>query len=326
VALLVGSASELDLVRSVVPRGSAEAAAASAPGVAAPDGRRAASVELHVASRNGDQVGLLRGVTDAATLVHRAVTVTAGREPSGPFEIMVGPLVGARMGLRESALVVGATLVLERREFTVVGHFVAPGTAYEAEIWVRLDDLMLATRREDVSCVVLRLERAEAMSDLQLFATRRVDLEITAVPARELQQAVLASVAPIAELARWLAVLAVVAGAIGCANTMFAAVLARTRELATLRAIGWSPFAVGLGLLQEALLVAFVGGGLGCLGALLVGDIALRYPMGALSLRPDAVSRGIGLSAALASGLLGGLVPAVRAVRLPLLDAISGRA
>ena len=323
--VLLGVSAEVDLVRSVIPRGSAEVAAASAPGVLTVGDQRAASVELHIATRNGSQVGLLRGITPAAYLVH-AVTVVEGREPREPFEIMVGALAGARMGLSADELAIGRKLPLERREFEIVGHFAAPGTVYEAELWARLPDLMLATKREDVSCVVLRLEAASSLPEVRLFAARRVDLEITALPERELMQTVARSIAPIAALARWMAVLAVVAGAFACANTMFAAVLARTRELATLRALGYSPLAVAIGLVQESAMVAFAGGAIGVLLALAVGDISLRYPMGALLLEPDLPSRAIGLGAALVSGLLGGIVPAVRAVRLPLIDALGGRA
>ncbi|MFY9345113.1 MAG: FtsX-like permease family protein [Planctomycetota bacterium] len=326
VVLLLGVASEVDLVRSVVPRGSAEAAAAAVPGVLTVDGQRAASVELHIATRSGDQVGLLRGVTPAAYLVHERVTVVAGREPREPFELMVGTLAAARMGLPDEAMQPGKVIELERREFRIVGRFAAPGTVYEAEMWGRLPDIMLATKREDVSCVVLRLADPENLADVRLFAGRRLDLEIVAVPEPEMMQALTSSLEPIAALARWMAVLAVIAGAFACANTMFAAVLARTRELATLRSLGWSPAALACSLVQEAAFVAFAGGAVGILAALLVGDVSLRYPMGALRLEPDLPSRLAGLLAALASGLLGGIVPAVRAVRIPLLEAIGGRA
>ena len=325
VVLLLGSSAEVDLVRSVVPRGSAEVAAASAPGILTVDGKRAASVELHIATRSGSQVGLLRGVTDAAYLVHQRVQVVDGREPRAPFELMVGPLAHTRLGVPASELAVGKTLHLERRDFTIVGRFAAPGTVHEAEMWGRLVDVMLATKREDVSCVVCRLASPESLDELRLFAARRVDLEIAAVPERELMQALTASLEPIIVLARWMAVLALIAGAFACANTMFAAVLARTRELATLRSLGWSPFAVALALVQESALVAACGGGIGILIALAIGDVSLRYPMGALSLQPDETSRLLGLSAALASGVFGGIVPAVRAVRIPLVEAIGGR-
>ncbi len=323
--LLLGSSSELDLVRSVIPRGAAEVAAGSAPGVATIDGVRAASVELHVASRRGEQIGLLRGVGDAAYVVHPRVTVVEGHEPRGPFEVMVGSLAGARMGLTAAETAIGATLELERRAFTVVGRFVAPDTALEAEIWARLPDVMLATKREDVSCVVLRLDGADKVGDVRVFAGRRVDLEIAAVPESEVLAAVARSLDPIAALARWMAVLAVVAGAFACANTMFAAVLARTRELATLRSLGYGPVAIAFGLVQESLMVAFLGGALGTLVAMAIGDVSLRYPMGALVLQADVESRSIGLGAAIASGFLGGIVPAIRAVRIPLVEALGGR-
>ena len=79
VIYLLGSSAEVDLVRSVVTRGHAEVAAAAVPGVLERDGIRAASVELHIATRNGKQVGLVPGVTESAYLVHDQVTVT---EPS----------------------------------------------------------------------------------------------------------------------------------------------------------------------------------------------------------------------------------------------------
>jgi putative ABC transport system permease protein len=239
---------------------------------------------------------------------------------------MVGALAGPRMGRSAAEMDVGRTLRLDQRDFTIVGHFAAPGTVYEAELWARLSDVMLATKREDVSCVVLRLESPERLSEVQLFAGRRLDLEIAAVPEPELMRALAGSLAPIAALARWMGVLAVIAGAFACANTMFAAVLARTRELATLRALGWSPVALAIGLVEESAMVAFAGGAIGTLVALAVGAVPLRYPMGALLLEADASSRALGLGAALVSGLLGGIVPAVRAVRIPLIEAIGGRA
>ena len=329
VVYLLGSSAEVDLVRSVVTRGHADVAAASAPGVLEVDGLRAASVELHIATRRGNQVGLVRGVTEAAYLVHDQVTVVAGREPRGPNELMIGALAAARMGLQPDDVAIGRTLPIERQDFTIVGHFAAPGTVYEAELWARLPDVMLATKREDVSCVVLKLEDKARAPELEkkvrLFAARRVDLEVDAVPEPVLMRQLASSLTPIAALARWMAVMAVVAGAFACANTMFAAVLARTRELATLRALGYSPARVAVGLVQESLLVAFLGGAIGTLVALGVGAVSLRYPMGALLLEADLSSRAAGLGAALASGLLGGIVPAIRAVRIPLVEAIGGR-
>jgi len=325
-AVLVGASAELDLVRSVIPRSSADRAAAEAPGVLSFDGVRAASVELHIASRNGDRIGLLRGVTPAGYLVHPQLTVIEGTEPRAPYEVIVGRLAGTRMGIPDADLAVGRTVRLENRDWTISGRFAAPGTVLEAEIWSRLEDLMFATKREDVSCVVLRLPGPEAQEAVSLFATRRLDLEIAAVPERELLDALERGLRPIAALARWMALLVLVGGSFGCANSMFAAVLARTKELGTLRALGYAPFAVGVAILEEALLVAFLGGAAGIGLALAVGEVPLRFPMGAFTLSPGVGLRALGLGAALSAGLLGGLLPALRAVRMPLVEALGGKA
>jgi putative ABC transport system permease protein len=130
---------------------------------------------------------------------------------------------------------------------------------------------------------------------------------------------------PIVALARWMAILVLVGAGFACANTMFAAVLARTKELGTLRAIGYSPLAVGFALLTEALLVAFLGAAVGIALALWIGDVPIRFPMGAFRIGLDLPQRAFGLAAALLAGIIGGLVPAWRAVRMPLVDALGGK-
>jgi ABC-type lipoprotein release transport system permease subunit len=221
---------------------------------------------------------------------------------------------------------VGATIRLEHRDWKVVGRFAAPDTVLEAEMWCRLEDVMLATKREDVSCIALRLENPDRVPEVSLFAATRLDLEIAAVEEREMMKALERGLVPITALARWMALLVLVGGGFACANTMFAAVLARTRELATLRALGYSPPAVAVALVQESVLVAFLGASVGIFLALAIGNVSIRFPMGAFTLELDVARRGLGLAAALASGLLGGIVPAWRAVRLPLVDALGGKA
>lgn len=326
VVVLLGSSAEVDLVRSIVPRGAAENAAASVPGVMSVNGERAASVELHIATRTGNRIGLFRGVTPAAYLVHTQVTVVEGREPRGPYELMVGGLVATRMDLPPSALEIGKTIRLEGRDWQIVGRFAAPGTILEAEMWTRLEDLMVATKREDVSCITIRLDAPESFEEVDLFTAQRLDLEVVAMPERVLMGALERGLDPIVALARWMAMMVLVGAGFACANTMFAAVLARTKELGTLRAIGYSPFAVGFALLQEALLVAFLGAALGIGAALIIGDLPIRFPMGAFRIELSLPQRALGLSAALMAGIIGGLIPALRAVRMPLVDALGGKA
>ena len=100
--------------------------------------------------------------TAAAYLVHPQVRVTVGRAPEpGADEVMVGRLAHSRMGLDEAAVTVGRSLYFEDRAWTIVGRFDAPGTVMNAEVWTPLGDLMVAAKRETVSCVVLSLGDAE---------------------------------------------------------------------------------------------------------------------------------------------------------------------
>jgi len=326
VMILVGSNGEHDMIRSVIPRGNAEAAAAGVPHAAEDGGRRAVSPELHSATRVGDRIGLMRGVTDGAYLVHRKITVVAGREPRKPFEVMAGRLAARRMGLAEEAMRVGAIIELEGMAWAVVGQFAAPGTVLEAEIWARLDDLALATRRTDVSCVAVRLDSPANMKKVALWVNRNgVAYEIVAVPETRLFETLQRALNPIAGLAWLMALLVLVGGVFACANTMFAAVLARTREVGTLRAIGYGPLAVGFSLLQEALFLGLMGGLIGFWLAGLFGEVPLKFPMGAFYLDLSPAIRLAGLGSGLLAGLIGGLVPAWRAVRLPLPDALGGK-
>jgi putative ABC transport system permease protein len=324
-AYVLSTSKETDLVRSFVSMGAAQEAVQSAPGVLTVDGRRAAGIELHSESRMGNEILLVRGVTDAAWIVHPEVTIVDGVEPRGAFEVMVGRLAAARMGVPDETLAIGRTLKLENREWKIVGRFAAPGTVLEAETWARLDDLMIATRRVDVSCAVLRLTSPERMADVALWAARNQKLEIAAVPASQLYGALRAALKPVASLAWIMAALVLVGGLFACANTMFAAVLVRTREMGTLRAVGYGPAAIGVSLLQESLLLGVAGGLLGFLAASAAGEVSLRFPSGAFVLDLGSGVRLFGLGAAAAAGLLGGLVPAIRAVRIPIPLALGGR-
>ena len=325
VAVVVGLSQETDLVRSFVPYGTAQQVAAAAPGVATIEGRRAASIEIHVATRVGDKIGLLRGVTDSAYVVHPAVVVTSGLEPRAPFELMAGRLAAARMGLDDADLAVGRTIRLEGRDWKVSGRFCAPGTVLEAELWGRLEDVMQASRRIDVSAIALRLTAASQFPQVELYASRNLALEIAAMRETYLFGAFRRVLAPVAALAWLMAALVLVGGVFACSNTMFAAVLARTREMGMLRAIGYGPTAVGVSLLEESLCLGAVGGLAGFLIASAVGEVPLRFPAGAFFLDVGSGVRFLGLFAALGAGLVGGLVPAWRAIRLTLTDALGGK-
>ncbi len=325
VAIVGGVTGDTDLVRSFVPFGAAHEVAGGVPGVLSVGGRRAASIELHTMSRVGSHAGMLRGVTPEAYLVRPSVVAIDGHEPRAPFEIFIGRLAGARLGLSDADLATGKTLRLEGRDWTISGHFAAPGTVLEAETWARLEDVMSAAGRVDVSCVALRLKDAAAFGGVRLYEVEHPKLEISTMRETELFEAFRRTLAPVSLLARAMALLVLLGGIFGCANTMLAAVLSRTREMGALRAIGYGPLAVGASLLEESLLLGALGGILGFTAASLVGEVPIRFPAGAFVLDLGAASKLTGLVAALTAGLLGGLFPAWRAIRQPLPDALGGK-
>ena len=329
-AILLSSVAERDLVRSAVSAELPELVAASVPGIRQIGEVAAVSGEIHMATnlRLGPQpatgeadpvhAAFLRGVTERAFLVHEAVTIVEGRPP-GPGEVLVGRIVPRQLGVPETALAVGRTVRFEGGTYTVSGRFHAPGTTMEAEIWTGLHELRGRTRRDDSSAVFVRVENEAALADLDLFARRRLDLELTMIPTAVYYRELASYFQPILVLSWVLAGLIVGAALFGGANTLNAAVQDRLRELAALRALGYSGFALVRSLAAESLLIAASGGVLGLLLAeLLLRQGAVRLAMTAFEIRTDAVAVLTGFLGVLAVAIVGAAPAALRAMRLPI--------
>ncbi len=326
--ILLGAGSEESIERSEIRRAVTGIAAASIPGVRRRLGVAYVSPEAHVAlvaRREGDDERFLanfRGVQAEAFLVHPQVRIIEGRAP-GPGELLVGRLAATRMGIDDGDLAIGRTLRIAERPWTIVGRFEAPDTVMEAEIWCDLQELLVATRRESVSCVVLTLEGDAELADVDLFTKQRLDLELVAMHEGEYYAKVLAFYGPV-QVMVWITAALVAAGAFfGGLNTLYAAFAARARELASLQVVGFTRPALLLALVQESVLTAAAGSLLASAGALLLLDgIAVRISMGAFGLVIDGPVMAIGLTAGLALGVLGALPPALRCLRMPVAEGL----
>jgi hypothetical protein len=330
VGILLSRVSESDVLRSTVPAGAAAEVAAAVEGIARPGGVPAVSPEIHVGTHlrlgtapsegtsDPHHEAFVRGVTERALLVHDAVTIVDGAPP-GPGEVLVGRLVPESLGLDPARFAIGETLRFENGSFRVCGHFVAPGTTIESELWAPLTDLRSLTRREDASALFVRLERPEDLGRLELFAQRRLDLELNAIPSTVYYAELAAWFAPIQALAWVLAAMIAGAALSGAANTLSAAVADRTRELAALRALGYRGAALVLALMLEGLLLSAAGGLAGLvLARALVQGATVGIAMGAFELEigPRAVLAA--LLGVLALGLFASLPAALRVLRLPV--------
>ena len=268
--ILLGAGSEEAIERSQIDASVDAIAAASIPGLRTQAGITFASPEIHIAlpireapDSAAELQGVLRGVRAVALLVHPQVEMTAGRFPlQGDSEIMVGSLAAARLGLPSSRLAIGQTLHIAERPWTIVGQFRAPQTVMDAEIWLPINDLQVATRRESsLSCVVLSLPtpssgkasaptstRPATFGDIDLFAKSRLDLEITAIRERDYYSSIAAFYAPIRIMVIVTALLIASGGILGGLNTMYAAFASRVREIAMLQSLGFARRAIVLSL------------------------------------------------------------------------------
>jgi ABC-type antimicrobial peptide transport system permease subunit len=267
------------------------------------------------ASQEAPALGLVRGVTGSARLVRLAVQLVEGNWP-GPGEVLAGRLAAVKLGRPDGDLAVGQEVTFEGRSWTISGKFAAPGSALEAELWCPLEGLQQAMKRQDYSLVAITLAPGTSFADVDEFCKERLDLEIQATPETDYYAALQKHYGPVRYVA-WLVVLLVAgAGVLAGMNAMYGAVVGRARELATLQTIGFSRRAIALSLVQEATLLAAAASLIAsALALLLIDGLAVRFTMGAFTLRIDGPALLLGCLTGLALGLLGAIPPAVHAMR-----------
>jgi ABC-type lipoprotein release transport system permease subunit len=319
-------------VQSVIDRKQA-AVIASAPEVAyGADGEPMVSKEV-VVLINLDKRGstkpsnvVIRGVGPKGLALRPQVKLVEGRMfRPGSSEIVAGRAIAQRFtgaGLNE-------TLRFGGREWTVVGLFDAGGSGFDSEIWGDADQMMQAFRRNAYSVTVLELVSADRFP---AFRERlEDDPRLTVEAKRETvfyaeQSELLANFIRILGLT--LSVIFSFGAIIGAMITMYAAVSNRTAEIGTLRALGFPRGSILTAFLLESLFLSLLGGVIGLLLASLMrfvsvstmnwqsfAEIAFRF-----SLTPQIAMQSLAFAAIM--GLLGGVLPAARAARLKIVDAL----
>jgi ABC-type antimicrobial peptide transport system permease subunit len=186
-----------------------------------------------------------------------------------------------------------------------------------------LDELEQAMKRQDLSLVAVTLAPGADFTNLELFCMERLDLELQAMQETDYYATLQKDYGPVRMLA-WLVVLLVTgAGVFAGLNTMYGSVVGRIRELATLQTIGFARRAMLVSLIQEGVVLAAGASLLATLLALaLVSEATVRFTMGAFALRIDEVAVLVGCGIGLMLGVLGAVPPAVRALRMPLVDGL----
>jgi ABC-type antimicrobial peptide transport system permease subunit len=174
-----------------------------------------------------------------------------------------------------------------------------------------------------LSLVAVTLAPGADFADLDLFCKERLDLELQAMPETAYYATLQKDYGPVRWLA-WLIVLLVSgAGVFAGLNTMYGSVVGRIPELSTLQTIGFVRRAIVVSLIQEGMLLAAASSLLAAVIALaLVNGAAVRFTMGAFALRIDSMAILIGCGVGFLLGFFGSIPPAIRALRMPIVDGL----
>ena len=307
---------------------------ADAPGVARNAAGPLASAELFVIialpkrSTGTDANVPLRGVEGAAVAVRDDLKIVEGRMFEwGKNEVIVGVGAAHEFG----GLAVGSTIKVGRASWPVVGVFSASGGVAESEVWTDAKVLQAAYNRGDsFQSVYVRLNSAGAFQEFKDALTSNPQLNVKVLRQSEHFAEQSTSITTlITTLGFLIAALMAVGAVFGALNTMYSAVAVRTREIATLRALGFGGGAVVIALMIESLVLALAGGAAGA-GLAYAGFNNFRAATMnwqsfsqvtfAFAVTPQLLVQGIIWATLI--GLIGGLFPAIRAARQPIASAL----
>jgi putative ABC transport system permease protein len=267
---------------------------------------------------------LMRGVGPKVRVLRPEIAIVQGRM----FEPALAEIVVGEAAHREfKGLDVGDVVRSRGANWTVVGIF-ATGDAHESELLTDVDALNSVERRTGYQSVTVQLESPRAFQQFKDALTSNPALSVDVWREREYYAEQSRRMGQIITIVAYVVGGIMAIGAVFSAlNTMYSAVSARVREIATLRALGFGATAMVISVLVEAVILALLGGALGALiawiffnGHTVSTTTGVSHLVFDLTVSPGLVTTGIVWACAI--GLIGGLFPAVRAARLPVATAL----
>jgi ABC-type antimicrobial peptide transport system permease subunit len=269
---------------------------------------------------------VIRGVTSAGLALRPQVKLVEGRmfQP-GTAEVVTGSSIAD--GFQGAGL--GETLRFASRDWTVVGVFDAGHTGFDSEIWGDAEQMLQAFRRTGFSSMLFRLNDPDQFDEVKAAIENDPRLQLEAKREKRFyaeQSEALSKV--ISYLGTAISIIFSIGAVIGAAITMYASVASRTGEIGTLRALGFSRGAILSAFLGEALLLGLLGGVVGLIGASMMQALSISTTnfqtfaeiAFSFTLTPKIVV--VSLIFALLMGFVGGFLPAARAARMKIVDAL----
>ncbi len=269
----------------------------------------------------------LRAVTPRAFDVRGGIDLVQGRRfTPGLDEVIVGKKLTERMRGME----LGGTVKYQQKRFRIVGVLASQGGAFESEIWGDFDTFgAIFQRGAGSNSLVVRMKDPAAIPELDRWIRAQPQMQLQAVQERKYYEE---QAGPLAKalrgLASFVAGIMGIGAVFGAINTMYAIISARTREIGTLRALGFSRRAILFSFLVESVILAAIGGAIGCLLAFPMNGYSTgtgqtqSFSEIAFAFRITPAIVLTGMAFAVVMGVLGGLLPALRGARLPITSAL----
>ena len=284
--------------------------------------------QVPLADGSGSMSVTVRGTTPTGIRMRSQVRLVQGRwfQPNLSEVVVPRRMIGKYAGLE-----LGRTFDMASRRWTVVGVFDGEGSAFDSEIWIDANDLTQAFRRWNAfSSVLARLRHAENAPAFIAEMERDVRLKLEAKTEPQYFSEMGDAGKPMQILGQIITVILTIGAIFAAMNTMYSAIAGRTAEIGTLRALGYRRREILASFQWEAILLTLLGGALGCGCALFFNGMQsgatsmmtfsdMSY---AFAVTPALVGQGLAFS--LIMGILGGFLPAWRASRIPIVEAMRG--
>jgi putative ABC transport system permease protein len=269
---------------------------------------------------------VIRGIGPMSTKLRSGFETVAGRmfQPG-----MTEAVVSRRIAQRFQGLDIGDKFRIQTTDYTVVGLFDAGGKAFESEIWVDVNSLASTTKRDPFTSVLLRVKDQAALDSVAKRISGDQRLHLKATPEMKFYEDQQGGMSALLKgLAYFIAIIMAVGAGFAGMNTMYSAVSRRTKEIGTLRVLGFSRLSILVAFVLESVAIAVVGVAIGILLALPLNFVSTgtsnfaNFSEIAFNFRvtPDlmltALIFGVGI------GFLGSLLPSIRASRFKIVDAL----
>lgn len=282
-------------------------------------------INLPRRENKGEANILVRGIGPNSQSLRPQVALADGRwfNP-GRREVVISKRLSSRFadtGLGEKFKTGG-------HELTVVGHFDGGGTAFDSEIWMDGDECRSIFDRENYSSLLVKTKDAASAQALKTRIEKDKTLSLKVEEEMKFYAGQTKTAGPIKYLGSFLAVAMSIGAIFSAMNTMYASVGARTREVGTLRVLGFRRRTILLSFLLEGAFLALIGGAIGCLLAMPINGMATgtlsfdNFAESVFEFRITPKLAGMALLFSLGVGVLGSLLPAIRAARLPVIASL----